>query len=153
MTTDDIAIQEHDNLMRKSAMDMKDKSFNYSIIKNSDRGFSCQNVHNNKQGRCVKHGKNSLRSSFSCMRCFHVCIVNVTSSTNFPLVNRFSARAWVGVRFFSFNKNFDIFRVNIPWIHFFLQQSFLQRMLSYVVGAAEVGKTAYLPRTVVLCQR
>ena len=36
MTTDDIAIQEHDNLMRKSAMDMKDKSFNYSIIKNSE---------------------------------------------------------------------------------------------------------------------
>ena len=88
MTTDDIAIQEHDNLMRKSAMDMKSKSFNYSIIKNYDRGFSCQKAHNNKQGRCVKHRKNSLRSSFSCMRCFHVCVVNVTSSTNFPLVNR-----------------------------------------------------------------
>ena len=88
MTTDDIAIQGHDNLMRKSVMDIKDKSFNYSIIKNSDRAFSCQKAHNNKQGRCLKHGKNSLRSSFSCMRCFHVCIVNVTSSTNFPLVNR-----------------------------------------------------------------
>ena len=45
------------------------------------------------------------------MRCFHVCIVNVTSSTNFPLVNYFSARDF----FHSTKLSFHNFSGNFPW--------------------------------------